>query len=271
MSSNYNGVPATGRGAGLGRRGARDPPPRDDRRRARPRGLGRRDRRGAGERRRVEEAGVRNLGGTGAAHPHGASRSRARRPPPRPPPAATRSVTDSTSASGASRRTVSTSVSDGVSAPRNVIRQPCSRRASPKMRRPRSCRSPGGHASTARGPAPRSQPAGQAEQAAAEHIRGEVLLRDRDVSPRPAVAELAQERQHDALEDGVDRVLGQQAVEGARARPASSSRSIASRSSADADVRGSRSRRRPAPPAPHGRPPRPTAPWRAALASGAPD
>ena len=42
--------------------------------------------------------------------------------------------------------------------PRNVIRQPCSRSARPKIRSPRSCRSSGGQASTARGPPPRSHP-----------------------------------------------------------------------------------------------------------------
>ena len=53
---------------------------------------------------------------------------------------------------------MSARVSTGVSPPRNVIRQPCSRNASPKIRSPRSCRSSGGQASTARGPLPRSHP-----------------------------------------------------------------------------------------------------------------
>ena len=68
----------------------------------------------------------------------------------------------------------------------------------------------GQHRARARAEIPAAR---EAEQAAAEEVRREVLLRDGDLAPLPAVAELAQERQHDALEHGGERVVGEQAVE----------------------------------------------------------
>ena len=123
------------------------------------------------------------------------------------------SVTARTSASGSSRSTISTIVSGGVSAPRNVIRQPSSRSERPKITSPRSCRSPGGQASTARRPAAAVPAARKAEQATAEQVRGEVLLRDGDLAALPTRAELVQKRQDDAGEHGSRGVVGQKAVE----------------------------------------------------------
>ena len=68
----------------------------------------------------------------------------------------------------------------------------------------------GEHRASARAAVPA---AGKAEQATAEQVRGEVLLRDGDLAALPARAELVQERQDDAGEHGSRRVVGEQAVE----------------------------------------------------------
>ncbi len=68
----------------------------------------------------------------------------------------------------------------------------------------------GEHRASARAAVP---PARKAEQATAEQVRGEVLLRDGDLAALPPRAELVQKRQDDAGEHGSRRVVGQQAVE----------------------------------------------------------
>jgi hypothetical protein len=54
----------------------------------------------------------------------------------------------------------------------------------------------------------------QAEQAPAQQVRREVLLRHGDLASLPSCAELAQERQHDIGEHGARGVIGEEAVEG---------------------------------------------------------
>ena len=59
----------------------------------------------------------------------------------------------------------------------------------------------------------------EAEQAAPDQVRGEVLLGDGDLARSPAVAELVQQRQDGAVEDGVEREVGEEPVErGVRTR-----------------------------------------------------
>ena len=68
----------------------------------------------------------------------------------------------------------------------------------------------GEHGARARAAVPAAR---KAEQATAEQVRGEVLLRDGDLAALPARAELVQERQDDAGEHGSRGVVGEQAVE----------------------------------------------------------
>ena len=81
------------------------------------------------------------------------------------------------------------------------------------MTSPRSCRSPGGHASTARGPEPRSQPARRPSRRPRSRFEAKCSCAT-EISPRSQpVAELVQERQDDAGQHGSRGVVGEQAVE----------------------------------------------------------
>ncbi len=113
-------------------------------------------------------SGFRRAGGPSCVGPvrcprRGRSAGRAVRRPsarsrPRPRGGGSRASEESTTTSGAIWSAAAASVWIGVSGPRNVTRQPRSRSARPRMMSPRSWRSPEGQASSARGPAPRSQP-----------------------------------------------------------------------------------------------------------------
>jgi hypothetical protein len=63
-------------------------------------------------------------------------------------------------------------------------------------------------------PAATVPPAGEAEEAAAQDVAGEVLLPDRDLAALPALAELVQVGQHHPADDGLDRQRREHAVEG---------------------------------------------------------
>ena len=116
----------------------------------------------------TDRVGVKRLGaesicelsraGTLATDQHGRSRRKVRLIPS----ATSRTARGVTAASTTIRAELrptaeSTIVSIGVSLPRNVMRQPRSRRTRPKAISPRSCRSPGGQARRARGPLPAPQ------------------------------------------------------------------------------------------------------------------
>ena len=67
------------------------------------------------------------------------------------------------------------------------MRQPRSRSTRPKAISPRSCRSPGGQASSGERPATRPPVAAEREHAAAQERRREVLLGHRDLAALPAL------------------------------------------------------------------------------------
>src|SRR5205823_12059664 len=117
----------------------------------------------------------------------------------------TRSVaTALTAIRSASRATEEFSrVLRGVSAPRYAMRQLRERSASPNAIRPSSCCSPGRHARSA-SPDAAAPVAAQSEQAPAEHVRREVLLRDRRLVALPALPEVVKIEKDNVCEEDVD-------------------------------------------------------------------
>ena len=116
--------------------------------------------------------------------------------------------------SGASWSAAAASVSVGVSGPRNVTRQPRSRSARPRMMSPRSWRSPDGQASSARGPAPRSQPRARPSSRARSRPVAKCSCATEASPSRPAVAEFPQVGQDGRLRDSFDAECRHEPVEG---------------------------------------------------------
>lgn len=92
------------------------------------------------------------------------------------------------------------------------MRQPRSRRPMPKQSRPRSWRSDGGQASSARGPMPRSNPRARPSSRPWRTALAKCSW-PTETSPLPAVPEVLQVRQDDVAQHGLDAERREQAVD----------------------------------------------------------
>ena len=101
----------------------------------------------------------------------------------------------------------------GVSAPRKRIRQPCERSTRPNAISPMSCRSPGAQARIASGPPPRPHRRARASNRSRTRLLAKCSCPISSAPALPLRADLAQHRENEVAQDGLEREPSEYLVE----------------------------------------------------------